>query len=137
MYEPELGQFAFGQPWQEYGLPDSDRGYVSARLVELTQAIFEKTDDKEEMGFGLVGSYDYGIDFRNNVFSMFPYYWGDTCAEEDKECDGECLDSRPNFKCGAVEVNWYKYIGRGMSVNRPVSRKEWRDIFNKCFKSLE
>lgn len=50
--------------------------------------------------------------------------------------DPSCRIVMPNFRCGAVEVRWYKYIGRGMSVNREVSRSEWRDIFARCEESL-
>lgn len=42
----------------------------------------------------------------------------------------------PNFSCGDVEIRWYKYIGRGMSVNREVSRGEWEALFARCFASL-
>jgi hypothetical protein len=48
----------------------------------------------------------------------------------------DCMEIRPNFRCGDVEVRWYKYIGRGMSVNREVTRAEWRDIFARCEASL-
>lgn len=47
-----------------------------------------------------------------------------------------CRVVLPNFRCGDVEVRWYKYIGRGMSVNREVSREEWREVFARCFASI-
>ena len=50
--------------------------------------------------------------------------------------DSACRVVLPNFRCGDVSIHWYKYIGRGMSVNREVSRAEWRDIFARCFDSI-
>src|SRR3989338_4395231 len=41
----------------------------------------------------------------------------------------DCKEVLPNFRCDNLEIRWYKYIGRGMSVNREVSRKELREIF--------
>jgi len=49
----------------------------------------------------------------------------------------ECGVIRPNFKCGDLEIRWYKYLGRGMSANRPFTRDELRGIFRKCRESFE
>ncbi len=50
--------------------------------------------------------------------------------------DSNCRLIIPNFKCGDVEITWYKYIGRDMTVNRPVARDELKQIFKKCRRSL-
>jgi len=50
--------------------------------------------------------------------------------------DPSCGEVRPNFRCGDVEVRWYKYIGRGMSTNSELSRDEWRGVFAVCRASL-
>lgn len=44
----------------------------------------------------------------------------------------------PNFrhKVSGFELRWYKHIGRGMSVNRPVTLEEFRIIFDECMASL-
>lgn len=49
----------------------------------------------------------------------------------------DCREVVPNFKCDDLEIRWYKYIGRGMSVNREASRKELRQIFRKCRQSIK
>jgi len=49
----------------------------------------------------------------------------------------DCPIERPNFKCGDIEICWYKYIGRGMSVNRSVTKPELKEMFRRCFASLE
>ncbi|MFZ6014995.1 MAG: hypothetical protein ACOYUZ_01420 [Patescibacteria group bacterium] len=129
----------------------------------------------------------YGVDFKNDVFEMHPYWWGDcTCHVIDKErefaaahphadncyfqqhiehmefsevgtycdCDflgqinawaeverlqhsPDCRTVVPNFRCGDIEIDWYKYIGRGMSISRPVTREELEAMFAKCFDSLK
>jgi len=60
--------------------------------------------------------------------------WQDWASQHGHE--PTCSEARPNFRCGDVEVRWYKYIGRGMSMNREVARTEWREIFSRCAGSL-
>jgi hypothetical protein len=48
----------------------------------------------------------------------------------------ECPVGRPNFRCGDIEVRWYKYIGRGMSLNREVKRHALETMFQRCRGSL-
>lgn len=49
----------------------------------------------------------------------------------------DCRVVAPNFKCGDLEIRWYKYIGRGMSVNREITREELRQIFSRCRRSIK
>lgn len=63
------------------------------------------------------------IGFDNGTFEVHAYDWGN----EEQEY---------NFKCGDIEVRWYKYFGRGMYVNRAVSNDEIEAILNKCLGSL-
>ncbi len=138
-YEPELGQMVFGNAYAECALGDAE-SLVANELYALSERIGRANPDEQSHGV-LGGEWGYGQDFINDAFEMHPYWWGDcTCGvdEEDEETphSSECRYVLANFKCGAVEVRWYKYIGRGMSVNREVSRKEWRDIFARCEASL-
>lgn len=67
--------------------PDYSDGSLSKMLRALTRAISEKTDARKAGGL-LGGEYGYGCDYENDVFYMFPYYWGDcTCGYEQKEID--------------------------------------------------
>lgn len=87
-----------------------------------------------------------GENFQNDVFAMFAYNM------EQHEC--ACLPAppadpgaapqhatgcpaRPNFRCGDVELEWYKRIGRGMKINRPVTRQEVEDMLGRCQASLQ
>ena len=102
-YVPELGQACFGREWHNHEPP-----YLVENWLLIIKAMLE-TD----------GWYDED----NGVFSMHPYWWGE---EDDPEAD------RPNFKCGDVEVNFYKHIGRGMSTNTQMSDMDWHKMFVRC-----
>jgi hypothetical protein len=58
---------------------------------------------------------------------------------EENDHDASCRITKPNFRHKKLdfEVNWYKYIGRGMSMNKPLDKKALRGIFRECFKSIE
>ncbi len=52
-------------------------------LVHLTEFLSKKFN--LDTGYGLGGQFGYGVEYRNDVFEMFPYYWGDcTCDQNDE-----------------------------------------------------
>jgi hypothetical protein len=115
-------------------------------MYELSRRLGEMNPAGQSHGF-LGGEWGYGQDFRNDTFTMFPFYWGE-CYETDETtgeyihdegCPGgdDCLADRANFTFGDLSLRWYKYIGRDMESSRPVSRKEWRRIFAACNASLD
>ena len=61
-----------------------------------------------------------GMEFRR-------YYWGDEPE----------LGQLPNFKFRDVIINWYKYIGRGMSTNKDWNEKQWREWFDAAMSALQ
>ncbi len=62
-------------------------------------------------------------DFDSDVFSVHAYSWSD--------------EEQPwNFKCGDVEISWYKYMGRGMSANVQISPDMASEILEKCLGHL-
>lgn len=134
---------AFGTAWKEYGCPDCCRD----QLYSLSTVI-----DGDSPG--------YGQYHENDVFAMRRYYWGDCdCGFEEREIafddtnpseedymkwlhENSHLDScalvLPNFlhKRTGLEIRWYKYIGRGMSANKPIDCREFADIIKECIASL-
>lgn len=203
-FQPPLNQLILGNSYKEFCIPD----FVSSLLYELSESLALKNPNNQVHGV-LGGDYGYGQDFKNEIFEMFPYYWGDCdCGYEDKEmewadnnkhsencyqteysrlrlhtlnwnekqqptkdlckkynlsypdgsithctCDYEikwnkflsenthsndCSYTRSNFKHykTGTEISWYKYIGRGESCNKSLTRKEWIKIFEECFNSL-
>ena len=59
-------------------------------------------------------------------FEYRRYYWGD----DEENCE------LPNMKFGAVVINWYKHMGRGMSCNVNWSEKQWREWFDEAMKAI-
>lgn len=42
-----------------------------------------------------------------------------------------------NFKYKNIEISWYKYLGRGMTISCPVTRAESSTMIKECLKSLD
>ena len=72
-FEPELGQMAFGNAYSEYTLNNKTEEYLAERLFSLAEKLGEESPV-------------YGVEFKNPVFEMHRYYWGDdTCGYEELE----------------------------------------------------
>lgn len=115
----ELGQILFhNNKVQHYECP---------RVVGLVlRAIEEKLQD-----LGLVGEYEDPFEnsgnvegFKNDVFEVHAFDWGD----EPKH--------KFNFKYKDIEICWYKYLGRGMTINREISLEELEGMLSDCLASL-
>ncbi len=66
-------------------LPPVDDGYVASGLYELSEALGALDPEAQSYGF-LGGEWGYGQDFVNDVFEMWPYFWGDCdCGHEEAE----------------------------------------------------
>lgn len=61
-----------------------------------------------------------GEQFNGESFSVHAYDWN-----EENEQDF-------NFKWRDFKVCWYKYLGRGMSMNRNLSRNEMQEMVREC-----
>lgn len=57
-------------------LPPVDEGAISTGLYELSKALGTLNPEAQSHGL-LGGEWGYGQDFANDVFEMFPYWWGD------------------------------------------------------------
>lgn len=163
-YVPELGQAVFGNWWQSVNARWATEG-----LYKLSKKLAKRNPDKQHRGL-LGGEYGCGQEFENEVFEMFPYYWGEcdcggqtprhkkdcdvirlgrewisdpecTCGAEKgwepHPCTKECSTRRPNFrhKKSGLEISWYKYIGRGMSANKPCP--DFGKVIEECISSLK
>ena len=126
----ELGNALFGNSRGEYSI-ERNTGFET-ELNRLFDAYAPNRDSSYR---------EYGVNFENDVFSVFPYYWGDcTCGMEgeDKECLSECSLLRPNFlyKPTGFEINWYKYPLRDAYMNQNIRLHEFVEIISKCIESL-
>lgn len=65
-------------------VPSVSNDIVSTGLYKLSEALANKNPKNQHHGF-LGGEYGYGQEFENDVFAMFPFYWGEcTCGYEEK-----------------------------------------------------
>lgn len=132
-YKPELGQAVFGQPYKEISCPS----YVETALTTIRGLM----EIQSETGYTPFDN--SGERFKNDVFECNAYDWSD-CTCKDSCKDGWTQDKctcgwKPqtyNFKWKDFEVSWYKYLGRGMSMNREIDGKELYIMLSECLDSL-
>lgn len=68
--------------------------------------------------------------FDNGTFEVHAYDWG-------WENDEDFGKPEPvNFKYQDIEIRWYKYLGRGMSLNREITPEEAVGMYDSCMESL-
>jgi len=65
-----------------------------------------------------------GARFDGEKFKAHAYSWND---DEDQEF---------NFAWRDVRVSWYKYLGRGMTINRDVTDEEVAEMLRECIEEL-
>jgi len=136
-YTPELGQMVFGQPWQEQGCPDHLETALNAirHFMDVNKTTGSGSD------FNTTPFDNSGDKYKNDEFEVNAYDWTDcNCGawweDRPQECTCGWEPQEYNFKWRDIEVSWYKYLGRGMSVNRKVSPQESSELINECMKSL-
>jgi len=107
-YQPELGQFLNGQPWQHLDCPD----YLDRAIRVMADLWDAYRDDPNPFS-------NTGAHVKNNIFTIHAYDWSD--MDENPE-----NFQKFNLAWSDVRISWYKYAGRGMSVNQPMSMFEVR-----------
>lgn len=133
-YEPELGQMFFGCPASKFACPE----FIEAGLNHLASEI-ERVEGNIRQQEYSAPTGNNGGEYHTEAFQMRAYYWGycDCGAAEDSEQHAEsCALQLPNFKCGDFEVRWYKWCGRGMSMNREIDANEFFVLIDKCVESV-
>lgn len=113
-YEPELGQMMFGQPSKEFAVPE----YVEAALSHIRSEVCRVEWNNRQEEFDPFGN--TGAQYKNDVFEANAYSWDET------------KEQPYNFKWKDFEVSWYKYLGRGMSMNREISPEETAQMIGDC-----
>lgn len=98
--------------------------FVIAGLLYLDsemRQVVENRGEKYVSPFDNTGEY-----FKNDVFEVRAFVWDEDSPES----------KLPNFKCRDFEVRWYKYFGRGMEINRPITANEFFCMLEDCLKSI-
>ena len=118
-YTPELGQAAFGQPFKEYEV--SELFYAALRSIsnEWDRVMWNIHQKCLDNPFS-----NSGQKWKCDTFEVESYSW-----DFDKE-------QEYNFKWNDIKVSWYKYLGRGMSVNVDISLKQIDELLKDCLDAL-
>ena len=118
-YQPELGQAVFGQPFKEYELPALWEAVLYRIRCELDRVWWNVKQKDMSSPFDNSGAEPFICD----AFEVHSYSWGD--------------DEQPyNFKCGDVEISWYKHSGRGQSINVEPTPELAQTVLRKCILAL-
>ena len=109
MRELELGQALFGQPTQMLDCPEK----VMRALNTISQAWAALTDSNNPFS-------NTGAEYKGEKFTVYAYSWREDIPQEY------------NFAWRDVRVSWYKYFGRGTTINREMTVKEIREMLHEC-----
>ncbi len=118
-YMPELGQMGCGQPFKEYPVPDIWGAAFMYLAYELDRVMWNTRQGPYDSPFN-----NSGNSFKCDAFHVEAYEWDDS------------REQPYNFKWGDVEVSWYKYLGRGMSANKPLSPDLAADMLKDCIEAV-
>jgi len=115
MYQPEMGQFAFGMPWAEFEVSDLGSACIASLLDEVRRVFWNRNGRevsfRDEGDAEVWNAYGSGIEWH-------AYWWGDEEAEEA---------ARPNLTFAGLNIRWYKWPGRGESVEREMTPDDWSE----------
>lgn len=120
----ELGQmFLSNTPVLEYDVPELFEAALRALGDEIERVEWNRTQKSYEAPLGNVGG-----EYSTDAFKMNSYCW----------CDGERHKNGcpTNFKWRDLEVNWYKYLGRGMSANKEITPDMTSQMLTECLASV-
>lgn len=92
---------------------------------ELTRIMENRTQEDYPSPFSNSGNVP---GYTNDTFEVHAYDWNWDGDESEQE--------PPNFKYKDIEIWWYKYLGRGMCMNKPITPEQAVEMFNACIDSL-
>ena len=102
------------------------------KFPDWVVALLEDIDRKLSTVARCIGRKDFDSPFdnsgnrwRNDVFEVQAYSWAD---DEQQQY---------NFKCGDIEISWYKYLGKDTTINKNCSKGEIIEMYDRCIKSLD
>lgn len=130
-YKPELGQILHGSAIEHHEVPEYVQALVWHILSEFERCYWNSM--QEESGLLAGGSYNRpGSPSKTYImddFELCSYWWGDE--------DDEVQMARPNLAFQDVRITWYKYPGRGMSVNVEKTPAEWVAWFDAALARVQ
>jgi hypothetical protein len=117
----ELGQYVSGREPASFQCPS----FVEAGLQYLACRIEAQARNQTQEPYNAPTG-NNGAECSTGIFDMRAYCWN----EESPKA------SLPNFHCRDFKVYWYKYLGRGMTMNKDIDANEFFEIIDDCIDSL-
>ncbi len=120
----ELGNALFGHSRGKYPL-SRGKGFE-----EVLDSLLEACAPNNRM---------YGEAFENEIFAIFPYYWGDCTCGDEQNHKPDCLIVKPNFlyKPTGFTIHWYKYPLRDSYANQKITLAGLKKIISACIQSCQ
>jgi len=116
----ELGQILFSpNTIHPYDCPQWVIALLRDIERKLSIVMWNKNHKEYESPFANTGN-----EFIGKNFEVHAYNWNDEDSQDY------------NFKCGDIEISWYKYLGRGTTVNKLHSRDEYIRMYEICMEEL-
>lgn len=103
---------------------------ISNSLRDLTQILEEHTGRDNVQGI-LGGRHGYGVEFKNDVFEMHPFYWGDCICGHAERQDDFYEELQHEEHCYQTELT-NALIAEGFTLNEwggPADEQEDEDYF--------
>ena len=99
--------------------------YLESEWLRVTWNVYQKEMD-DENPFRNSGNVK---GFTTDIFEVHAYDWGWDFSDSE--------EPQPyNFKWRDLEITWYKWCGRGVQTNRPVTHDELAMMLDECVQSL-
>lgn len=133
-FTPSLGQFVYGNPWLHLECPERVEnvlGEIRDRMNETRIGCDDCIEDYTPFD-------NSGCSYTNATFHVEAYDWGaaDTCTDDPATCQGH--NFRFVLSSGKkVKVSWYKWLGRGTSINCVLTDAELDEMRTACLESLK
>lgn len=127
-YVPEIGQAVWGNPTQEFAVPDIWDAALRMLRDEMDNVFGGYTDFPWDSPFG-----NTGARFQCDVFKVDAYGWG--LGDKDPEMHDDAQTW--NFKWQDVEISWYKHSQRGLSANIELTPDRAAEMLADCLVAVE
>lgn len=116
----ELGNLMFNtNKNQQYKCPRWIVALLKELDNQLDRVMWNNTQEEYSSPFENTSN-----SFKNDVFEVQAYDWNVD------------IEQPYNFKCGDIEISWYKYLGRDTTINDEYEPQVIINMFNKCLQSI-
>lgn len=124
MPQLEVGQILFSPNWQRHDCPEWVIALIKHMGDRLETVMWNRNQQKYEAPF------HWGGYFLHDVFEIRGFRYSDDTP------DGVDDPQPYNFKWGDVEINWYKHLGRGTTINQDLAPEKGITMLNECLAAI-